>query len=141
MDKINVKLQSTDDKVMFSATARNNPPIIIDYFPPVGTGAGYTSLELVMAGFGSCVATTLLTVLRHRMGKPVDGIGVEVNGTVRNEHPKALEKMEVMLAIRSGGVGEAEVGESLKVAEELLCPVWAMIKGNVEVDIKFEILK
>lgn len=139
MDKLKVKLQSVDDKVMFSATARENPPVIVDYFPPVGTGGGYTSLELVMAGFGSCVATTLLTVLRYRMQKKVAGIDVEMDGLIREEHPKSLKNMKVMLSIKSTDVNETEINDSLKVAEEMLCPVWAMIKGNVDVDIEFVI--
>lgn len=69
MDTLNVKLQTIDEKAMFSATARENPEITIDYFPPVGTGKGYTSLELLMASFGSCVSTTLLSLLRYRMKK------------------------------------------------------------------------
>ena len=125
--------------MMFSATARENPPVIVDYFPPVGTGGGYTSLELVMAGFGSCVATTLLTVLRYRMQKKVAGIDVEMDGLIREEHPKSLKNMKVMLSIKSTDVNETEINDSLKVAEEMLCPVWAMIKGNVDVDIEFVI--
>ena len=44
MDALTVKLQTIDEKTMFSATARENPEIIIDYFPPIGTGNGYTSI-------------------------------------------------------------------------------------------------
>ncbi len=141
MDKLKVKLRSLDDKVSFSATARENPPVIVDYFPPVGTGEGYTSLELVMAGFGSCVATTLLTVLRYRMRKKVEGIDGEVEGIVREEHPRSLKNMTVMLSIKSGDVNETEIKDSLKAAEEMLCPVWAMIKGNVDVGVEFVIVE
>ena len=139
MDTLNVKLQSLDDKAMFSATARDNPQIIVDYFPPVGTGRGYTSLELLMASFGSCVSTTLLTLLRHKMQKTVDGITVEVMGKVRDNHPKALEQMSVTLDIRAKDLTEPEVRQALKVAEDAVCPVWAMLKGNVEVTVAVNI--
>lgn len=134
MDTINIKLKTIDDKAMFSATARDNPELIIDYFPPVGTGNGYTSLELLMASFASCVSTTILSLLRHKMQKTVDGISINVNGTVRESHPKALEHMHVDLNIKANNLSEDDVQHALKISEESFCPVWSMIKGNVTID-------
>lgn len=136
---LTVNLQTMDDKAMFSATARENPAVTVDYFPPVGTGKGYTSLELLMIAFGSCVSTTLLTLLRFRMKKSVAGLSAEVNGTVREEHPKALQHILLLLKIKAIDLTEAEVQTALKIAEDTLCPVWAMIKGNVTVEVKTEI--
>jgi putative redox protein len=136
---LTVKLQRIDDKAMFSATARENPAVVIDYFPPVGAGKGYTSLELLMMSFGSCVSTTLLSLLRYRMSKSIGGISGEVDGIVREEHPKALERILLRLHVRAKDLTEAEVREALKNAEDSICPVWAMIKGNVAVDIETEI--
>lgn len=83
-------MQTIDEKTMFSATTHENPEIIIDYFPPIGSGNGYTSLELFMTSFASCVSSTLLSLLRYRMKKKVDGIDVEVHGTMHEEHLKAF---------------------------------------------------
>ncbi len=141
MSDLMVKLQSIDDKAMLDITARENPPIVCDYFPPVGTGKGYTSLELLMASFGSCVSTTLLAALRYRKKKVVDGISTEVEGTVREVHPKALEHILLRLNIKAEDLTEAEVREMLLVLEDNLCPVWAMIKGNVTVSVEVEISK
>ena len=137
VDGLTVKLQSLNEKVKFSATARENQEVIIDYFPPVGDAQGYTSLELLMASFGYCVSTTILTLLRHRMNKQVDGIAVEVKGQLREEHPKALESMLVTLRIRAKDLSQQEVRQTLAASEEKLCPVWAMLNGNVAID--FEI--
>lgn len=139
MDTLAVKLRTIDEKSMFSATARENPEIIIDYFPPVGSGKGYTSLELLMLSFGSCVSTTLLSLLRYRKKKKVDGVVAELQGSVREEHPKALKHISLNLTFKSKELSKAEVQEMLKVAEDKLCPVWTMIKGNVDVDVNIEI--
>lgn len=136
---LTVKLQTIDDKAMFNAAARKNPAVTIDYFPPVGTGKGYTSMELLMIAFGSCVSTTLLTLLRYKMKKSVTGLSAQVNGTVREEHPKALQHILLLLKINSKDLTEAEVQSALKIAEDTMCPVWAMIKGNVTVEVKTEI--
>ena len=139
MSTLTVKMKTIDEKSMFSATARENPEIIIDYFPPIGTGNGYTSMELLMASFGSCVSTTLLSLLRYRMKKKVDGVVAEVQGTMREEHPKGLKHILLALTFKSKELSQAEALEALKVAEDKMCPVWSMIKGNVEVDVKIEI--
>lgn len=139
MDTLTVKMQTIDEKTMFSATARENPEIIIDYFPPIGSGKGYTSLELFMASFGSCISSTLLSLLRYRMKKKVDGVVVKVEGTVREEHPRALQHILLNLTFKSKELSESEVLEVLKVAKDKMCPVWSMIKGNVDVDVKIEI--
>jgi len=139
MSDLMVKLQSIDDKAMYSAMARENPAIVIDYFPPVGTGKGYTSLELLMASFASCVSTTLLSVLRYKKKKVVNDISAEVEGTVREVHPKALEHILLRLKIKAKDLTETEVRETLIVLEEKLCPVWAMMKGNVSVSVEVEI--
>jgi len=139
MDTLTVKLQSLDDKAMFGMAARENPEVIIDYFPPVGTGQGYTSLELLMASFGSCVGTTILTLLRFRLHKTIIGISLNIDGDVRENHPKALERMHVTLRINAPDLTEAEVRQVLHTAEESVCPVWSMLKGNVEIDFVIEI--
>ncbi len=139
MDTLTVKLQTIDEKTMFSATARENPEIIVDYFPPIGSGKGYTSLELFMVSFGSCISSTLLSLLRYRMKKKVEGVTVNVEGTVREEHPRALRHILLNLTFKSKELTKEEALEVLKLAEDKMCPVWSMIKGNVEVDVNIEI--
>jgi len=139
MDTLTVKMQTIDEKVMFSATSRENPEVVIDYFPPVGTGSGYTSLELLLASFGSCVGTGLLTLLRFRMKKSISGMSVAVTGTVREEHPKAIQHIVLKLKIKAKDLSEPEVRGALQVAENEICPVWAMVKGNVTVETEIEI--
>lgn len=139
MDTLTINLKTIDEKTMFSATARENPEVIIDYFPPIGTGKGYTSLELLMISFGSCISSTLLSLLRYRMKKKVDGVVVEVQGTVREEHPRALQNILLNLNFKSKELSKDEVMEVLKAAKDKMCPVWSMIKGNVDVDVNIEI--
>ncbi len=139
MEKLTVKLHSLDNKVKFGATARNNPQIVTDYFPPIGTEQGYAPLELLMISFASCTCTALLTLLRNRKRKVVDGISVELEGIVREEAPKIVERMNMILNIKASDLTEQEVREMLQVAEEQVCPVWAMIKGNVEVEVAVRI--
>jgi len=139
MKDLTVKLQTIDDKVMFRAAARENPAVVIDGVPPVGTGNGYTPMELLLASFGSCVGATLISFLRRKMNKEVDGISIEVEGTKRDEHPKAVERILLRLNITAKDLTEGEVRQALNKLEEKLCPIWAMMKGNVKVDAEISI--
>lgn len=139
METLTVKLETINDKVRFNASSRDNPELVIDYFPPIGDGKGYTSLELLLASFGSCVGSTLVTLLRYRLKKSVSGILIEAKGTAREEHPKSLERILLSLKIKAADLEEKEVREMLRVLEDSICPVWAMIKGNVIVDVEIGI--
>ncbi len=140
-DILEISLKTVDDKVKFAAGTEDDPEITIDYFPPVGTGEGYTSLELLMISFTSCVSTLLLHYLRSILKRNVASLQAKATGNVRSEHPKALSRIQLALAIQSPDAEEGDVKTALKAAEARLCPVWAMIKGNVEVDVTFAIEK
>lgn len=136
---LEITLTSIDDKVKFAAQARSNPEVMIDYFPPFGTAEGYTSLELLLFSFASCVSSTLAIILRSQIKRSVASVNAKAKGYVKEQHPKALSKIELELFIVSPDTQAADVEKTLVALENKLCPVWAMIKGNVEVETKFTI--
>jgi len=136
-----VSLHTVNDKVKFTADSRNNPAITVDYFPPLGNGEGYTSLELLMISFASCIGSTLLAILRAIMHKNVDSLQISAKGAVREEHPRVFSHIQLDLFFKSEDAGEADVKKALVIAEEKLCPVWNMLKGNVEISVSYVISK
>jgi putative redox protein len=139
MDILTVKMQTIDDKAKFSVTTRDNPELISDYFPPIGTGKGYCSMELLMIAFGTCVSNTLMALLRYRMKKTIIGLSAEVKGNICDDHPKVLQNISLLLKIKSNDITETEVQEALKETEINMSPVWAMIKGNVNINVETEL--
>lgn len=138
---LEVSLQTVNEKIKFSAKARSNPEVIIDYFPPLGDGEGYTSLELLLFSFASCVSSTLAIILRSKMQRNVSSIKATAKGKVREEHPKALSEICLELLIESKDTEETDVEKTLMALEDRLCPVWAMIKGNVVITTTFNICR
>ena len=138
-DYLEITLTSLDEKVKFAAQARSKPEVTIDYFPPFGSADGYTSLELLLMSFSSCVCSTLVTILRNQMKRNVGSINARAKGYVREEYPKSLSKIELELFIESSDTQESDVKKTLAALESKLCPVWAMIKGNVEIETQFTI--
>jgi putative redox protein len=127
-----------NDKLHFSGTVTGNEPISIDYTPPLGDNLGYTSLELLLLSLTSCIGSALLTFLR-KMGKTVSGCEISANGLRKEEHPTGFKKIYVQINIKSPDVSENDMLKVLKLSEDTYCPVWSMLKGNVEIETMFKI--
>ena len=128
------------DKVRFTGALRDNAPVTVDYSAPIGDGQGYTSLELFLMSLATCMGSTVLLVLR-KMRKTITGCRITASGTRRGEHPTCFEEIAVAITLHSPDVAEADVQTALRIADDSLCPVWAMIKGNVKVVTAVEIVE
>lgn len=134
---IETSLKLIDDKVKLESEFPQKPSITTDYFPPIGTSDGYIPLELVLASFASCLSTTILFVLRNQKNKNITSFSAETKGIQRQELPKIIERIIIDIEIGSPDISDMEFKEALKISE-YICPVWTMLKGNTEVEIKYE---
>lgn len=127
-----------NDGIKFSCKSGNNPEIITDYYPPLGNNEGYKPLELFLISFGTCVSGTVLPLLR-KMRKNISGYELKIEGERKTEHPTAFRKIKMRIVIRSEELESRELEKVIGMAEEKYCPVWAMIKNNVDVETEYEI--
>ncbi len=134
------EIELVNDKVNFSGTVEGNAPVSIDYTPPLGDNAGYTSLELLLLSLSSCLGTALLTFLR-RMNKNIIAFKIGAHGIRKQEHPTSLSQIELDITLNSPDTSPDELNHLIKMAEDKYCPVWAMLKGNVEISTKILILQ
>lgn len=95
-------------------------------------GAGFTSLELLLGALTTCCGNTLGVVL-GRMRKSCDGVEVTARAERRDEHPTVLTRIELDAVIRGADVDQATAERALAIAEERLCPVWAMLKPGTPI--------
>jgi putative redox protein len=126
----NVKL--INDKIKFECTAGDQPPIITDYIPPLGDNKGYMPLQVFLISFATCAGGTVASLLR-KFRKDVSGLSIAVRGAQREEHPLSFARIELVFTVTSADATEDDVKLAIAKSEEKYCPVWAMIKGNVEV--------
>lgn len=129
-----------NDKVKFSGISRDNDEIIIDYVKPIGDGEGYTSLELFLISLATCAGSTISQMLR-KMHKDVSGLKVSTYGERREEHPTYFEKILIKLELKSKDVEASHMEKAIKLAEETYCPVWNMVKNNLEISYEYDIIK
>jgi putative redox protein len=138
-EQLEAAVELINNKVKFKGTAKSNDPVFIDYNQPVGDGEGYTSLELLLLSLASCSATSVVTLLR-KMKKNISGLKVNANGVRRETHPTAFEKISLEFIVECGDTAVEDIQKAIKLSEETFCPVWAMLKNNVEINAKYRIV-
>ena len=137
--QLEVTVNSTNQKLGYTGALRSHAAIPIDYIPPFGDGQGYTPLELLLMSLAACSGGTIGLLLR-KMGKTVTGVTVNAKGTRRDQHPTCFQKIFLEFCVSSGEVKDVDMQKAIKLAEESVCPVWAMVKGNVEIVTEYKIV-
>lgn len=137
--ELNASIVLVNDKVNFKGIVEGNEPVSIDYYPPLGDNLGYTSLELLLLSLSSCVGSALLIFLR-RMNKTITNFEIHSKGIRKEEHPTGFKSIVLEVNLSSNDTTEDDLAKVLKLTEDTYCPVWSMMKGNVEVDVKFNII-
>ena len=140
-EPLEVSVELINQKVQFRGVSKTNPdhPIIMDYIPPLGDGQGYAGLELLLMSLAGCSSTAIVVLLR-RMGKSISGFSVNAQGIKRDQPPIKFEKILLEFSIHSQDATEKDVQKAIDLSEESACPVWAMLKNNVEVHTEFQII-
>lgn len=138
LKELNASVKLINNKLNFMGTVEKNTPISIDYIAPLGDNLGYTSLELLLLSLASCLGSSILTFLR-RMNKSIIFFDIHTKGIRKPEHPTGFNKIEMEIHLKSTDVTESDMLKVIKLSEETYCPVWSMLKGNVEIEVKFKI--
>lgn len=139
-EELQATVELTGQKVQFTAVSRSNPAITCDYFPPLGDGQGYTGLELLLNSFAVCSGTSILALLR-RMGKTISGFKINAKGIRREKHPTSFKKIFVEFIVTSKDTGDTEIQKAIQSSEETFCPVWDMLRNNVEIITEYKIIE
>lgn len=136
--ELNASIILVNDRLLFKSQVGDNEPISIDYTPPLGDNLGYTSLELFLLSLSSCVGSSILTFLR-KMRKTITRFEIHSRGIRREEHPTCFNFILLTIELKSDDITEEDLKKVIKLSEDTYCPVWAMIKGKVVVEIKYNI--
>ena len=136
--ELTTSINLLNEKLHFEGNVNGNDPISIDYIPPLGENLGYTSLELFLLSLSSCLGSSVLTFLR-RMRKTISGFEIISNGIRKEEHPTGFKTVTLQLIIKSPDVTAVDLDKVIKLSEETYCPVWSMIKGNIDIVVKYTI--
>jgi len=136
-----VTVHLTNQKVQFTGVSKCNPerPVVFDYKAPLGDGQGYNGLELLLMSFAGCSGTAIVYLLR-KMRKDISGMKVNAKGLRRDQPPIKFEKIFLEFILNSKDTKDDDIQKAIQLAEESVCPVWQMIKNNVEVVTEYKII-
>jgi putative redox protein len=139
MSALEMTVALINDRMQFRGSTRDYPPITMDYIPPLGDGEGYMPMELLLMSLGACSGSSIAVLLR-RMDKTVSALSVRVSGVRREQHPTSFETIDLRFTLTSPDAGDEELRKAIALSEQSLCPVWAMLKGNVTITTGFDII-
>jgi putative redox protein len=128
-----------NDKVKFSGVSRDNHEIMIDYTSPIGDDNGYTPLELFLLSLATCSGMTIILLLR-KMNKNVLGLKVIASGDRRDANPTYFKSILLTFELESKDVMSDDMEKAIKLSEESICPVWNMVKNNVDISCVYKII-
>lgn len=133
-NNLTVTADMINDKVKFSGVSRDNHEIIIDSID----GNGYTPLEVFLMSLATCSGMTLALLLR-RMHKEIAELKVVASGERRTTPPSYFESIHLVFELASKDLQASEIEETIKLMEESMCPVWNMVKNNVDLSSEYRI--
>jgi putative redox protein len=129
---LEASVRLVNDGLKFECIADGQPPIYTDHPIPPAVAEGYAPVQLVLIGLATCSGGTAVALLR-KFRKHVGAFSVSASGTLRGEHPHSFSHIDLAFTVVSADATEDDVRLAVSKAEEKYCPVWAMIKGSVEV--------
>lgn len=129
---VEITMKLVDDKVKLEgiSTANTDKSVIFDYIPPLGSGDGYSGIEMLTMSFAGCVSTGILGLLKRR-GKMIHSYRMNIAG-IKREQPLSLESIEFKAYVDAYDISQAELDEVLATAEKI-SPVWIAIRESVKV--------
>jgi putative redox protein len=106
--------------------------VLMDY--PMGSepAGGLTPLKLLLASLAGCSGNALALLLR-KSRQPFQRLEVQARGLRREEHPTLFTEIFLDFTVVGRGLDRMEVEKALKRSEELICPVWAMLKAGTPI--------
>ncbi len=103
----------------------------MDY--PAEPGIRPTPLEVLLGSLAACAGNTLSLVLCRKMDVKLLSLEVEARAERRAEHPTVLTAIELVYHLRGEEIDSGKVDRALRIAEDELCPVLAMLRPGAEI--------
>jgi putative redox protein len=93
---------------------------------------------LLLLSFSSFVGSAILTFLR-KMRKTIHHFEIQSKGIRKQEHPTGFIIIILEINLKSPDTSDHDLNKVISLSEETYCPVWAMLKGNVDIKINHRI--
>jgi len=73
------------------------------------------------------------------MNKTIIACEIHATGSRKEEHPTGFKSILVEICLKSPDVAEDDMKKVISMSEDKYCPVWSMLKGNTDIEVRFSI--
>ena len=122
----------------FIGTTPSNNSITID--TKSDRHSAPTPLELLLVGVGSCTAVDVVSILAKKR-QIVTDYKIDLTAERREEHPRAVVKINIHHIVYGRNVSEQAVGDAIRLSDEKYCSVAATVRPTATVTTSFEIIE
>ena len=129
--------QLKNGQTRFASKSGDRPEVITNYLPS-GENIDYTPLEMFLISLMTCAGGTVAPLLK-KFGKTVANLKIDLNAVRKEVHPTSFESNHLSFHLVSPDATENDLVKAIQLSEEKYCPVWAMIKNNVEVTFDYTV--
>ena len=102
--------------------------------------AAPTPLENLLVAVAACTAFDVQSILKKKRQDVLD-YRVEVEGTRRNEMPKAFIKFHIKHIVHGRNISEKAVADAIKLSDKTYCSVGATVRPTAEITTSYEIVE
>lgn len=129
-----------NQRTKFECQVKGKEPVVVDYIPPFGDGVGYTSLELLLMSLASCFGSTVKLMINTYLKKQITDFTILASATRKEGHPTSFESITLKMEIVASNLNSEELDKTIQFAKDSTCPVWDMLKNNVEITTEYTII-
>jgi putative redox protein len=102
--------------------------------------AAPTPLENLLVAVAGCTAYDVQSIL-HKKRQEVTNYRVEIEGTRRDEHPRAFIKFHIKHVVQGRSISEKAVADAIKLSDTIYCSVAATVRPTAEITTSYEIVE
>ena len=105
-----------------------------------GDGSGPGPKKLLLAALSGCTGMDVVSILL-KMRVEIEGVNIEVQADVANEHPKRYLKMHVIYTFKGKNLPQDKLEKAVKMSEDTYCGVRATFAPAVKLSSEIRIVE
>ena len=102
--------------------------------------AAPTPLENLLLSVAACTAFDVHSILKKKR-QNVTGYSVEIEGTRKEDHPRAFIKFHIKHIVQGHNVSEKAVADAIRLSDTTYCSVAATVRPTAEITTSYEIVE
>ena len=102
--------------------------------------AAPTPVELLLLAVGGCTAVDVVSILEKKR-QIVTDYKIELTAERRDEHPRAVTKINIHHIVYGRDVSAQAVEQAIKLSDEKYCSVAATVRPTATITTSFEIIE